>query len=101
MVTVLTHLRTRLIHELATSLAPLAHDTFAAPRRLGRTTGRVCAVLTPGAAIPLDEFARRAHAGATQIRRALHSLDAAALAAGQSPAGNGRRQRISIRQPSS
>ncbi|MBX3196387.1 MAG: hypothetical protein KF727_14980 [Microbacteriaceae bacterium] len=76
-----TDSRTWWLHELATKLSELAHDTFAAPGSLGRTAGRAYAALSPEVARGLLDVASSSGISAEQTRRSLHRLARHGLAA--------------------
>ena len=65
---------------LTAALRPLAHDTFAAPHSLGRTTGLVFKHLPEDAAATIDDLVHRTGLDAARIRVALHRLRSYRLA---------------------
>lgn len=69
-----TDARTWWINELAASLQLLAHDTFAAPRSLGRAAGRTYAALSPDVSRSPAELSALSGISPRETRRALHRL---------------------------
>ncbi|MEV8271624.1 hypothetical protein AB0P19_15130, partial [Microbacterium oleivorans] len=67
-------------------LRPLRHDTFAAPRSLGRTAGIIYAALHPDAIATVDELRSTTGLDAQRIRKALDRLSSHGLAH-RGPAG--------------
>ncbi|MEV8136256.1 hypothetical protein [Microbacterium aurantiacum] len=63
-----------LAHALETALAPLAHDTFAAPRSLGRAAGIIYRHLSPDAVVSLSTIARRTALDPARLRALLERL---------------------------
>lgn len=59
---------------LTAELRPLTHDTFAAPRSLGRTAGLVFKHLPEAAATTIEDLVHRTGLDAARIRVALHRL---------------------------
>lgn len=66
--------RTWWLNLLADSLQQLAHDTFAAPRSLGRTAGRTYAALSPEIARSPTELSTLSGISVAQVRRSLRRL---------------------------
>ncbi|MDF1480352.1 hypothetical protein PYV02_14800 [Leifsonia sp. H3M29-4] len=66
--------RTWWINQLAGSLHTLAHDTFAAPRSLGRTAGRTYAALSPDVSRSPAELTALSGISPRETRRALRRL---------------------------
>lgn len=66
--------RTYWITRLSRELAPLAHDTFAAPRSLGRTAGLVFKHLPTDATTTVHELTHRTGLDAARVRAALLRL---------------------------
>ena len=66
--------RTWWLNLLADSLQQLAHDTFAAPRSLGRTAGRTYAALSPDVARSPAELSTLSGISVGQVRRSLRRL---------------------------
>ena len=66
--------RTWWLNVLADSLNQLAHDTFAAPRSLGRTAGRTYAALSPDVARSPAELSTLSGISVAQVRRSLRRL---------------------------
>lgn len=69
-----TAARTWWINELSGSLQLLAHDTFAAPRSLGRAAGRTYAALSPDVSRSPAELSALSGVSSRETRRALHRL---------------------------
>ncbi|WP_167349128.1 hypothetical protein [Pseudoclavibacter helvolus] len=68
------HARSQHIARLAKNLQTLAHDTFAAPRSLGRTAGLVYKHVDEGSVLTVDELTRSTGLDATRTRQALRIL---------------------------
>ena len=66
--------RTWWLNLLADSLQQLAHDTFAAPRSLGRTAGRTYAALSPDVSRSPAELSTLSGISVGQVRRSLRRL---------------------------
>ncbi|PPG27195.1 hypothetical protein C5B97_17395 [Pseudoclavibacter sp. RFBB5] len=66
--------RSQHIARLAKNLQTLAHDTFAAPRSLGRTAGLVYKHVDEGSVLTVDELTRSTGLDATRTRQALRAL---------------------------
>lgn len=69
-----TDARTWWLNELARALEVLNHDTFAAPRSLGRSAGRVYAALSPDVPRTTLELSTASGIPAGQVRRSLRRL---------------------------
>ena len=69
-----THARSQHINRLAKNLQTLAHDTFAAPRSLGRTAGLVYKHIDEGSVLTVDELTRSTGLDALCTRQALRTL---------------------------
>lgn len=92
-----TDARTWWMTELTLALQAINHDTFAAPRSLGRTTGRVYAALSPDAARSPTDVSTLSGVSPAQVRRSLRRLVWCGLGARTSagwirPAVDGRDQ---------
>ncbi|HOV99837.1 MAG TPA: hypothetical protein PLY19_00045 [Rhodoglobus sp.] len=66
--------RTYWTTRLGRELQPLAHDTFAAPRSLGRTAGLVFKHLAADAHSTVDDLVQRTGLDGARVRTALHRL---------------------------
>lgn len=66
--------RTWWLNVLAESLQQLAHDTFAAPRSLGRAAGRTYAALSPDVARSPADLSTLSGISVGQVRRSLRRL---------------------------
>ncbi|MGE3449635.1 MAG: hypothetical protein AB7H92_18865 [Microbacteriaceae bacterium] len=66
--------RTWWLNELTQALAALNHDTFAAPRSLGRTAGRIYAALSTDAPRSPVELSTASGISVDQVRRSLRRL---------------------------
>lgn len=66
--------RTQHIAWLAKNLQALAHDTFAAPRSLGRTAGLVYKHVDEGSVLTVEELTRSTGLDALRTRQALRAL---------------------------
>lgn len=66
--------RTRHTNRLAKNLQTLAHDTFAAPRSMGRTAGLVYKHINEGSVLTVDELTRSTGLDALRTRQALRTL---------------------------
>ncbi|MGC5225132.1 hypothetical protein ACPW96_21395 [Micromonospora sp. DT81.3] len=66
--------RARWITRLSTDLSPLSHDTFAAPRSLGRTAGLIYKKLPSEGTATVDELCRQTGLDAGRVRAALKRL---------------------------
>lgn len=62
------------LSHLSHALQLLTHDTFAAPRSLGRTAGLVFKHLSPEASTSVEELSRRSGLDAARTRSSLHRL---------------------------
>lgn len=77
--------RTYWTTRLSRELQPLAHDTFAAPRSLGRTVGVVFNHLAVDAHSTVDDLVQRTGLDGARVRTALHRLRSHHLARRSGP----------------